>query len=251
MNDTFFFRSLTLLCVLVLSGCAQLAQESPAEAMPASLDAWSAKALPVKPVTRYSMAKRAGHSCVLAQAHRSASLWRRKLNVAPGELGAIEFNWWVGGMPEGATVTDAAHDDASARIVLAFDGDEANLSPRNRMLFELARTLTGEAPPYATLMYVWDAKAPVGTEVVSARSDRMRKIVVASGRENLGTWRRFERDVVADFRRIYPGESPGMLVGMALMTDADNTQGRVEACYGTIRLLDRTGGELPGGLTPP
>lgn len=219
--------------------------------MPAGMEAWSARALPVKPATRYSMAKRAGHNCVLAQAHHSASLWRRKLDVSPGVLGSIEFNWWVGGMPEGASVTDSSHDDASARIVLAFDGNEAELSQRNRMLFELARTLTGEAPPYATLMYVWDAKAPVGTEVVSARSDRMRKIVVASGGESLRTWRRFERDVVADFRRVYGGESPGALIGLALMTDADNTKGRVEACYGSIRLLDRAGVELPGGLTLP
>lgn len=197
------------------------------------------------------MAKRAGRSCVLAQADRSASLWRRRLSVAPSELGTIEFNWWVGGMLEGASVTDSAHDDASARMVLAFDGDEAKLSPRNRMLFDLARTLTGEAPPYATLMYVWDAVAPVGTEVISTRSDRMRKIVVASGIEQLGTWRHFERDVMADFRRIFPGESPGTLIGLALMTDADNTQGRVEACYGKIRLLDRAGVELPGGLNPP
>ena len=89
-------------------------------------------------------------------------------------------------MLDGASVTDAAHDDATARIVLAFDGSESDLSQRNRMLFDLARMLTGEAPPYATLMYVWDGKAPVGTEVISTRSDRMRKIVVASGGGSVG-----------------------------------------------------------------
>ena len=45
----------------------------------------------------------------------------------------------------------------------------------------LAEALTGERPPYATLVYVWDATAPVGTVIINPRSDRIRKIVVDSG----------------------------------------------------------------------
>jgi hypothetical protein len=227
-----------------------MSNEAPTAALPASLSDWTARDLPVKRATRYSVDKRAGQPCVLAQANRSVSLLRRKLNVTPDELGSIHFSWWVKNALDGASVADPARDDAGARVVLAFEGDESKLSPRNRMLFELARTLTGEAPPYATLMYVWDGKDPVGTEVISTRSDRMRKIVVASGSDQLGSWRQFERNVVDDFRRVF-GEAPGPLIGMALMTDADNTQGRVEACYGPIQLKGRNGNLLSGGLTPP
>ena len=68
------------------------------------------------------------------------------------------------------------------------------------------------------------------------RSDRIRKIVVESGRGQLNGWRHYERDVRADFERAF-GEPSGPLTSLAYMTDADNTQGRAEACYGPARLF--------------
>lgn len=41
---------------------------------------------------------------------------------------------------------------------------------------------------------------------------------------------------MADFRRAF-GEEPGALIGVALMTDADNTRASAEASYGEVRLL--------------
>jgi hypothetical protein len=100
-------------------------------------------------------------------------------------------------------------------------------------MFELARTLSGEAPPYATLAYVWDATAPVGRVVVHPRTDRMRKIVVESGRESLRQWRRYRRSLAADYRLAF-GEPPGPLLAVAVMTDGDNTRSRLLTRYRDI-----------------
>lgn len=209
--------------------------------MPEALSAWSARELPGKTPTLYTMAERDGRACVLAQAKRSVSLWRRSLGLQPGEqpgeLARVQFDWWIAIQEPRATVTDPGRDDAAARLVLGFDGDEQRLSLRNRMQFELAQALTGEMPPFATLMYVWDAKAEPETLIISPRSDRIRKIVVGSGRAGGGSWQRLRRDVRADYLRAF-GEAPGRLVSMAMMTDADNTASRTEACYGNILLLD-------------
>ncbi|MDN3921139.1 DUF3047 domain-containing protein [Roseateles violae] len=215
--------------------------------MPAPLAAWSSRDLPGKRSTQYSYARRGERPCVLAQASRSVSLWRRSLQLAPERIEALQFDWWISGHDAGASVTRADTDDAPARLLLGFDGDEASLSARNRMQFELARALTGEAPPYATLMYVWDAQAAPGTVVVSSRSDRIRKIVVGSGSGGHGQWQRLRRDVVADYRLAF-GEAPGRLISMALMTDGDNTGSRAEACYGDILLLDASQQPLDGSL---
>jgi hypothetical protein len=40
---------------------------------------------------------------------------------------------------------------------------------------------------------------------------------------------------MADFQRAF-GESPGQLVGIALLTDTDNTGAKAEACYGDVRV---------------
>jgi hypothetical protein len=203
--------------------------------------------LPGKRLTQYSLANRAGQSCVLAQASKSVSLLRRALDIDASQLGGIQFDWWIQSMESTASVTHPDTDDAPARLLLGFAGDESKLSMRNRLQFELAQALTGEAPPYATLMYVWDAKADAETVVISARSDRIRKIVVGSGGRGKGAWQRTQRDVLADYQKAF-GEAPGRLVSMALMTDGDNTSSRSSACYGSILLKDAAGQTLAGSL---
>lgn len=220
--------------VALLCGCA--ARPTPAD-LPATApgETWSVQRLPGKRITEYTPAMRAGHRCTQARANRSASLWRRILRLEPQDWRKLQFSWWVDSLSPEATVAEVDRDDAAARLVLAFDGDTARLSSRNQMLFELAHTLTGEAPPYATLMYVWDAHLPVGTIITNGRSDRIRKIVLESGPARLRHWRHYERDAQADFLAAF-GEAPGTLIGMAYMTDADNTQAQVEACYGPATL---------------
>jgi hypothetical protein len=83
-------------------------------------------------------------------------------------------------------------------------------------------------------MYVWDPRAELDAVVVNPRTDRIRKIVLESGAGHLGQWREYRRDIREDFRRAF-GEDPGPLIGVALMTDADNTRNRAEAWYGEIR----------------
>ncbi|MDM4767736.1 DUF3047 domain-containing protein [Pelomonas sp. SE-A7] len=236
---------------LLLAACAShdpKPDKQAAASVTAELPDWSVRELPGKRQTRYGLANRAGRACLLAEANQSASLLRRPLDLDPQQLGRVEFDWWIA--PD-ALLGHAAHeeplDDAPARLVLAFGGEEGRLSMRNRMLFELARTLTGEAPPYATLMYVWDAKAEPESVIVNAHSDRIRKIVVGSGRST-GAWKRFSRDIASDFRKAF-GEEPGRLVQAAVMTDADNTKSRTEACYGRLQFLDPQQRELPGGMS--
>jgi hypothetical protein len=120
-------------------------------------------------------------------------------------------------------------------VLFAFGGDASRLSARNQLLFDLAQALTGEPPPFATLMYVWDAKAPVGSVIVNPRSDRVRKIVVASGMAGLRQWQSYRRNLAADYRLAF-GEAPGALQAMAVMTDGDNTHSQLATWYGEIRL---------------
>ena len=139
-----------------------------------------------------------------------------------------------------ADLSIQSSEDAPVRIVLAFDGDRSKLSFKNRMLFDLLEAVIGEEPPYATLMYVWDSRAPLESVILSARTDRIRKIVVDSGSDQTAIWRFHERDVVGDYRRAF-GEEPGALVSVALMTDSDNTRTTVRAYYGEVRFSGRDG----------
>jgi hypothetical protein len=168
-----------------------------------------------------------------AAAERSASMVRRSLRIEPEQLGTVSFSWKVRTMLDQADVRESETEDAAVRVLLAFDGDRARLSQRNRLMFDLMQSLSGESPPFATLMYVWDNRAEVDSLVLNPRSDRIRKIVLESGPAQLGQWRSYVRDIRADYLRAF-GEEPGALIGVAVMTDSDNTQSRAEAWYGEI-----------------
>jgi hypothetical protein len=162
-------------------------------------------------------------------------MWRHKLRLEPAQLSRVEFSWWVDGLIAGADLSQPGLGDSPARLVFAFGGDRERLSMRNRMVFDLAEALGGEAPPFATLMYVWTNKDELGSVVLHPQTDRVRQVVVESGPRHLREWRTYRRDLRADFLRAF-GEEPGPLLSVALMTDADNLGTQAEAWYGDIRI---------------
>ncbi len=214
--------------VVLLGACA-----SPPPA--ADPEGWHPVLLPGKAATVYTRADKDGRPALRAVSERSASMWRRRVDLPPERLGEVSFSWWVPQALEHASVADVDREDAAVRVIFAFGGDHARLPLRTRAMFDLAEALTGERPPYATLMYVWDAHLPVGSVVVNPRSDRIRKIVVDSGAGPLRQWRDHRRNLADDFRRAF-GEEPGPLVSIAIMTDSDNTRSRARSWYGPVTL---------------
>jgi Protein of unknown function (DUF3047) len=202
---------------------------------PATADDWHDVPLPGKRRTAYRWELMPQGRELVAQADGSASMYRKRLQKSPDALRDVEFSWWVQSLPEGGDVSDADAGDAAARVLFAFGGDNARLSARNQLMFDLARTLTGEAPPFATLAYVWDTTAPVGRVVTHPRSDRVRKIVVESGPGGLRQWKRYRRTLSADYKLAF-GEAPGPLLAMAVMTDSDNTRSQLITRYRDISL---------------
>lgn len=219
---------LATLVLLLVTACASVPE--PQAVVPPD---WHAVSIPGKRLTSYRQEFKDGRSAIRAEAIASASLWRRKFDLGPEALTDVQWSWWIDSAIPGADLNEAEQSDSPVRVVFAFDGDRSRLSQRTRVMFELARTLSGEEPPYATLMYVWSRDLPVGTMVPSHRSDRVRKIVLDSGEGSLRRWREHRRNVAADFERVF-GEPPGRLLGVALMTDADNTGSRALAWYGPI-----------------
>ena len=199
---------------------------------------WEHYTLPGKSPTVYSLARKDGRDALAVVSTSAASLQRMKLLVPPEELGRLRFSWNVPALIDKADMARADLDDSAVRVVLVFEGDRARFSARNAMLSELTRTLTGEELPYATLMYVWCNRRAAGEVIVNPRTDRIRKIVVESGRDRLGRWIDYDRDIRADFERAF-GEAPGALLAVAVMTDTDNTRSSTRAWYGPLRLEPR------------
>ena len=244
-----FHRIALPACALALAGCASLEPvrtedvaatpwaQPPAQGTRLQRD-WRHEPFPGKAPTRFTYVRKDGRDAVAVLASSSASMLRRQVRVAPDQLGSVKFSWMVPQLMAQADLASRDADDSPVRVILAFEGDRSRFSPRDAMLNELARALTGEEMPYATLMYVWCNKREPGTVVKSPRTDRIRTIVLESGQGRLNRWLDYERDIRADFERAF-GEAPGALVGVGVMTDSDNTRSVARAWYGPVRLVPR------------
>jgi Protein of unknown function (DUF3047) len=196
---------------------------------------WQTYSLPSKNPTIFSTVQMDGRNAVLAVADSSASLLRQQVRIPASELNQVKFSWKVPQLIETADMTQRDGDDSPVRIVLTFEGNRSNWSTKNALLSELSLVLTGEELPYATLMYVWCNRRAPGSIIHNPRTDRIRTIVVESGSKNLNQWLDYERNIAADFEKAF-GEKPGALVGMALMTDTDNTRSQTRAYYGPVSM---------------
>ena len=196
---------------------------------------WETVALPGKLRTAFKLEQRDQRPALQADAQSSASMLRQRLNVPADRLGRLQFEWQIEGLIAQADMGERDSEDSPVRLILAFEGDRSRFSAKNTLLSDLTEALTGEPLPYATLMYVWCNQRAVGSVIVNPRTDRVRKLVVESGPQHVKQWRQYQRDVRADFEKAF-GEPPGALLGMAIMTDTDNTRSQVRAWYGDIRL---------------
>ena len=235
------------LTALLLAGCTSMPRQAPTlAASPWAVQsgataglAWSHRTFPGKTPNRYEYARQDGRDAIAVIGNASLSVVRQTLRIEPEQLGSVRFSWKVPALIAEADLARRDKDDAPVRIVLAFEGDRTRFSIRDAALSELAHAVTGEPLPYATLMYVWCNERAPGSVIESPRTSRVRKLVVESGTGGLGRWLDYERDIRADYLRVF-GEEPGALIGVALMTDSDNTQSRTRAWYGPVRFLPVT-----------
>jgi hypothetical protein len=148
----------------------------------------------------------------------------------------VEWRWKVGSLIEDADNRVAAKEDSPVRLMFAFDGDKSQLPLVDRAVFFLTEKLSGRELPYAVLQYVWSNGLPVGTVLENPYTRRVRMLVVASGPGGVGAWQSQTRNLYIDYRHAFQ-EEPGLLSGVGVLTDSDNTGGSVEAWYGDIRFL--------------
>lgn len=191
-----------------------------------------------KPRTQYRLAAVDGTVALEAVAEQSASGLQRPMRIDARQFPFVEWRWKIAAPVPGADVREGSREDAPVRVLLAFHGDKDKLGFFERSKLRIAKSLSGQDPPYATLMYIWANDIPPETVVHNPHTSRVRMIVVESGDARVGEWVSYRRDVLADYRRAFE-EEPEELLGVGVMTDTDNTGERARAWYGDITFRTR------------
>ena len=186
--------------------------------------------------TVYAVVQDGDRSGVLrASADRSASLYVAMLKASNRTPMTLSWEWKTDALVPGADNRDKEREDAPLRVLVAFDGDHATLPEAEQRRFNRAKRLTGRTPPYATLMYIWSDHVPPGSVIASAHTSQVKMLAVASGQSGIGSWQSVQRNLVDDYRQAY-GTAPGPVLGVAVMTDTDNTGTRAVGEYADIRI---------------
>ncbi|MFN3596802.1 MAG: DUF3047 domain-containing protein [Rubricoccaceae bacterium] len=188
--------------------------------------------------TTYTLVTDGGQTVVRAEANNAASGLVRRIRIDPQQIPVLTWRWKAENVLERGDITRRGGDDYPARIYVIFDYPVSRLSAADRVRYRALQALGYRDVPTRALNYVWANRASETRIVPNPFTDWVQMVPVRSGPAGLGQWHTETRNVAQDYRAAF-GEDPPNIVGIAIMTDSDNTRGRVVAYYGDIRMRPR------------
>lgn len=202
-------------------------------------DGWEIMAFPkIKRHTEYDLVRENDRTIIQAVSKASASGLIRYLSLSAGQYPWISWQWKIGHVLQQGDVATKKGDDYAARIYVAFEFSPEGTSLWQRMRYKAANTAAGGKLPGSALNYIWANKAPVGAVVSNPYTDQTKMIVVRSGNQSAGRWLSEKRNIADDYRQAF-GKAPPPIMGIAIMTDTDNTGESTVAAYGDIHLSEK------------
>ena len=212
------------------------ARLTPFSKMQSLSDGWESLKFPnIDQLTRYQLVTEDGTQVVKATTSGGASGLIARVTIQPSESLVLRWRWKISNVFEQGNARKKSGDDYPARIYVAFQ-----FQPEKAGFFERAKRkaveiLFGESLPGNALNYIWANTLPMGEFVPNPYTEKTVMIAVNSGASKVGEWVTVERDIVADYRKAF-GEAPPPIVGIAIMSDSDNTGETATAWYGDIQL---------------
>ena len=191
------------------------------------------------PLTTYAIADMDGRKVLRVEATKSYGNLVHDLPAVQLEAGVrLRWRWRLDEPLRNANLHRKEGDDSPLKVCVLFDMSLDKLGLIERNLLRMARGISGEKLPSATLCYVWDSALATGTLLPNAYTARVRLIVVNSGEQNLGQWLSHERNLAADFKRAFGDESDSLppLQAVLVGADADNTGGHSLGWVGDVTL---------------
>lgn len=208
---TIFALTAVLLPALSLTGYADEIAVSSFAAD--GLRGWEPKSF--KGLTEYRLTEEGGRTVVRAVSHASASGLVKKMKFDPVRYRYLHWSWKIRHTVPGGDERSKTGDDYAARVYVVFGG---------RFFWQTK-----------AINYIWANRLKKGDAIANPFSANVQMVAVESGTEKAGEWQHEERDILADYRRLF-GSDPSDASAIAIMTDTDNTGGNAEAWYGEITL---------------
>ena len=201
-------------------------------------DGWRPREFPkIHRHTRYTVVHIDGVDAIKAEADCSASALY--LPVDTIDIAATPRLQWRWKVESGLRIADErvkAGDDFAARVYVMFQFDPAHASLWERTQHAIAAKLYSETLPGNAIDYVWSSREPAGATWNNPFAAAAK--MVSRGAGAWSQWQTAVVDLAADYQALFAHQPPPVL-GVALMTDADNSCQQVTAYYADFRFLSR------------
>ncbi|WP_395699880.1 DUF3047 domain-containing protein [Aquabacterium sp.] len=189
---------------------------------------WHVAGLPqqTKPFTRFSVVSLDGQRVLKVEADSSYGNLVHPLHEDTGAPHRLSWRWRVDEPNPQSDLTRRAGDDSPVKVCALYDLPLQLVPFVERQVLRVARMRSGEVLPAASVCYVWDAHLAAGAVLDNAFTRRIRFIVLQGPNAPLHQWQHEQRNIDADFLRLFGDETHTVppLLGIAVGADADNTR---------------------------
>lgn len=199
--------------------------------------------------TRYDLIQDKGKTVIRAHSQNAASGLIRHVRVDPHEYPWLQWSWKIDHVLKKGDVKTKTGDDYAARIYVAFAFDPDQSGLWQRMRHKTASLMSDQELPGSALNYIWANKAPPDTIMPNPYAPEAMMVVLQSGNARSGQWIEKQRNIVKDYKRAFGKQPPG-IIGIAIMTDTDNTGEDTTSYYGDIILSPKKEESSPEQTLP-
>lgn len=223
--------------IALMLGGAALAQPVPGASLLAPLDGpgaspsppWREVLLPQQtlPRTRFTRVELDGQAALRIESPGSYGNLVHALAQPVDPQAQLSWRWRLDQAIEGADLQRKGGDDAALKVCVLMDAPLEGIPFVERQQLRLARWLSGEPLPSATLCYVWDRSLPAGSVLPNAYTRRVRWMVLQGRDSPLGQWREERRMLRADVLAVFGDELRELprISAVLVGADADNSGG--------------------------
>ncbi|RJR31721.1 MAG: DUF3047 domain-containing protein [Desulfobacteraceae bacterium] len=164
----------------------------------------------------YSVRSENGKKFLHADARRVSVPIGREVMWNLEEFPLLRWEWRANRFPDGSNERTKNGNDSVLGLYIVF----------------------GKWPLPHTIKYIWSDTLPVGETFDSPFSSRTKLVVLRSGRSQKGDWIEEERDVLADYMRLFPERERNPTAhGIGILTDSDSTRSRAIGGYSDLRVI--------------
>ncbi len=187
--------------------------------------------------TRYTLEPFEGAEVAKAESNCGASGLVLRLDaIHIDQTPLLSWRWRVDRGLDLLEEQTKAQDDFAARVYIMFELDEDRASTLEKLRHRLVKLIYGETIPGSALNFVWTSRLPAGTVwenpfVASAKMIALRQGASAG-------WRTETVDVAARYRELFGTPIPPLL-GLAIMSDSDNSCQSTQARFADFKFMDR------------